>query len=119
MFPQAIKESDWNSWLARDPVKLWLKRAPRIVTVLMVIALVSLAADVTWLAVVGVAFSVIGLFYYLRLVRLMYFDKPADPAPVAAPSDMQVMISTNALAILALGVYPTGLMAICISAFGG
>ncbi|MDX1432737.1 MAG: NADH-quinone oxidoreductase subunit NuoN [Gammaproteobacteria bacterium] len=74
------------------------------------------AADMTWLAVVAVAFAVIGLFYYLRVIRLMYFDRPEDPAPVQTGPEMRVMISTNALAILALGVYPGGLLALCASA---
>ncbi len=75
------------------------------------------AVDMVWLAVVSVVFSLIGLFYYIRIVRLMYFEKPADHSTVAAPADMRVMISTNGLAILALGLYPGALMAVCISAF--
>ncbi|MGI9334239.1 MAG: NADH-quinone oxidoreductase subunit NuoN, partial [Gammaproteobacteria bacterium] len=62
------------------------------------------AADVAWLAVVAVAFAVIGLFYYLRIIRLMYFDEPEEPAAVEVGSQMRVMISTNALLVLALGV---------------
>nr|VFJ98947.1 MAG: NADH dehydrogenase subunit N [Candidatus Kentron sp. H]VFJ99289.1 MAG: NADH dehydrogenase subunit N [Candidatus Kentron sp. H]VFK03759.1 MAG: NADH dehydrogenase subunit N [Candidatus Kentron sp. H] len=73
-------------------------------------------ADIIWLAVVAVCFAIIGLFYYLRVVRLMYFDAPQDQTPIRAPVGMRVMISTNALAILALGVYPTALMGICIAA---
>lgn len=76
------------------------------------------AADGTWLAVVAVAFAVIGLFYYLRIIRLMYFDEPVDKTPVTVASDMRVMISTNALLVLALGIYPGGLMALCIAAMG-
>ena len=74
------------------------------------------AADMTWLAVVAVAFSVIGLFYYLRVVRLMYFERPENPAPVQTGPEMRVMLSTNALVILALGVYPGGLLALCAAA---
>ena len=78
-----------------------------------------IAAGATWLAVVGVAFAIIGLFYYLRVVRLMYFEKPDEPMPVASSQDMRVMMSTNALAILALGVYPGGLLALCVQALAG
>lgn len=78
-----------------------------------------IAAGSTWLAVVGVAFAIIGLFYYLRVVRLMYFEKPEEPLPVASSSEMRVMMSTNALAILALGVYPGGLLALCVQALPG
>ena len=74
------------------------------------------AADYTWLAALAVFFAVIGLFYYLRMVRLMYFEEPEDTAPLASGADVRVMISTNGLLILALGIYPGGLMALCIAA---
>jgi NADH-quinone oxidoreductase subunit N len=77
------------------------------------------AADMTWLAVVAVIFSIIGVFYYLRVIRMMYFEKAQVAEPVVAGSDMRMMVSANALAILALGIYPSGLLALCISAFGG
>ena len=63
-------------------------------------------------------FAVIGLYYYLRVVRLAYFDEPDTPTPVKADPQLKVMLSTNALAILALGVYPGALLALCVSAFG-
>ncbi len=77
------------------------------------------AADMTWLAVVAVIFSIVGVFYYLRVVRMMYFEKAEEAAPVETSADMRMMVSANALAILALGVYPTGLLALCVSALGG
>ncbi len=79
----------------------------------------AIAAGYTWLAVVAVGFAIIGLFYYLRVVRLMYFEKPDEPLPVTSSPDMRVMMSTNALAILALGVYPGGLLALCVQALPG
>jgi NADH-quinone oxidoreductase subunit N len=60
--------------------------------------------------------SVIGAFYYLRIVKLMYFDEPADTAPIQVNADMSVLISANALAILALGILPQPLMALCANA---
>ena len=75
-----------------------------------------ISADMVWLAVVAVAIAVIGLFYYLRVIRLMYFEKPTDPVPVTSGADMRVMISTNALLILGLGVYPSALLALCAAA---
>ncbi len=77
------------------------------------------ASELVWLAAVAVVFSIIGAFYYLRIVRLMYFDKPEDATPITTGTDMRVMVSANGLAILGLGVYPGGLMAICVSALGG
>ena len=72
-----------------------------------------LAADMTWLAVVAVLFSLIGAFYYLRVVKLMYFDEPIDAAPIAPSLDTSVLISVNGLAVLALGIMPQSLMALC------
>ena len=77
-----------------------------------------IAAGMTWLAVVAVLFSVIGLFYYLRVVRLMYFEAPRDAAPVTALTDMKVVVSANALAILALGIYPGALLNLCATVIG-
>jgi NADH-quinone oxidoreductase subunit N len=73
-----------------------------------------LAADMTWLAVAAVLFSLIGAFYYLRIVKLMYFDEPTDTAPIAPSLDMGVLISVNGLAMLALGLMPQSLMALCL-----
>ena len=78
----------------------------------------AVAADMTWLAVAAVLFSVIGLFYYLRVIRLMYFESPADAAPVTSLVAMRVVVSTNALAILALGVYPGALLRLCEAVVG-
>ncbi|VFM98694.1 MAG: NADH dehydrogenase subunit N [Candidatus Kentron sp. G] len=72
--------------------------------------------ELVWLAVVAVCFAIIGLFYYLRVVRMLYFDPPQEQAPIQAGPGMRFMISTNALAILALGVYPSALMTVCVTA---
>jgi NADH-quinone oxidoreductase subunit N len=63
-----------------------------------------------------VAFSVVGLFYYLRVVRHVYFDEPSGEIAVGQGQDLRVMLSSNALVILALGLYPGALMGICIAA---
>ena len=76
------------------------------------------AADQIWLATIAVLFAVIGLFYYLRVARLVYFEKPAEATPIVCGTDLKIMISTNALAILALGVYPGSLLALCAAALG-
>ena len=74
-------------------------------------------ADGTLLAVVAVLFAVVGLFYYLRVIRLAYFDSPEDETPIAAQSQLKVMLSTNALVVLGLGIYPSALLALCVAAF--
>ena len=72
----------------------------------------------TWLAVVAIIFSIIGAFYYLRIIKLMYFDKPVSDQPFESSTDMKVVLSANALAILALGIFPGNLLALCTSAIG-
>ena len=73
-------------------------------------------ADLVWLAVVAVLFSLIGAFYYLRVVKLMYFDEPLQAAPIEAPGDMRMALSLNGLGILALGILPGPLMSVCLIA---
>jgi NADH-quinone oxidoreductase subunit N len=55
---------------------------------------------------------VIGAFYYLRLVKLMYFDAPSDTAPIAPQADVKVLMSLNGLAILYFGIVPGPLMSL-------
>jgi NADH-quinone oxidoreductase subunit N len=73
-------------------------------------------ADMVWLAVAAVLFSLIGAYYYLRVVKLMYFDEPLQTAPIEAPSDMRFALSANGLAILVLGILPGPLMSVCLIA---
>ncbi len=73
-------------------------------------------AGYTWLAVTAVVFSLIGAFYYLRVVRLMYFEKPVDTHPIKPAFDLRVLMGVNGLAVLALGIMPQPLMAMCIYA---
>ena len=68
-----------------------------------------------WLAVIAVVFSLIGAYYYLRIVKLMYFDAPEDNAPITPRADAQVLLSVNGLAVLAFGIFPQPLMALCAS----
>jgi NADH-quinone oxidoreductase subunit N len=70
--------------------------------------------DMIWLAVTAVIFSVIGAFYYLRIVKTMYFDKPEDSARIEAGMDMRIVISLNSLGVLALGIFPAALMQWCM-----
>jgi NADH-quinone oxidoreductase subunit N len=77
----------------------------------------ALEAGWTWLVVFAVLMSVIGAFYYLRVVKLMYMDEPtgAEPA-LAGRGDMRVVLSANALAVLLLGIVPSPLMDLCARA---
>ncbi|HUT41356.1 MAG TPA: NADH-quinone oxidoreductase subunit NuoN [Gammaproteobacteria bacterium] len=71
--------------------------------------------DMLWLALVAVFFSIIGAFYYIRLVKLMYFDAPESDAPLAVNTDLRIVVSVNSLAVLGLGLFPGGLLALCNS----
>ena len=74
--------------------------------------------DMTWLAAAAVVFSIIGAYYYLRVIKIMYFDKPDAVVPLVAAFDMRVLLSVNGLAVLALGLFPGALMTWCASALG-
>jgi len=67
-------------------------------------------------AVVAVLFALIGAFYYLRLIRLMYFEAPTDTAPIEPRADVRLLMSANGLAMLLLGILPEPLMALCLYA---
>ncbi|WP_186407352.1 NADH-quinone oxidoreductase subunit NuoN [Candidatus Accumulibacter aalborgensis] len=71
------------------------------------------AAGYLWLALVAVFFSLIGCFYYLRVVKIMYFDQPTNSLPIIAPLDMKILMSANGLAVALLGIFPQALMSIC------
>ena len=73
----------------------------------------------TWLAVAAVFFSVIGAFYYLRVVKLMYFDAPQEGAAIEASSGFRWVLSANALLVLALGLMPGWLLQLCASVIPG
>jgi len=72
-----------------------------------------LGVNYTWLAVVAVLFSVVGAFYYLRIVKLMYFDEPTDDAVIGGSALMRMVLSVNALLAFGLGVIPGTLLQLC------
>jgi len=71
------------------------------------------AAGYLWLAIAAVFFSLIGAFYYLRVVKIMYFDQPTDMTPIKAATDMKWLMSANGLAVALLGIFPNALMMTC------
>jgi NADH-quinone oxidoreductase subunit N len=58
------------------------------------------------------------LFYYLRIIKLVYFDAPVDETPLEASQDVRMMVSVNSLFILLVGLFPGGLLALCLAAMG-
>ena len=74
-------------------------------------------AGYLWLAVIAVLLSLIGAYYYLRVVKVMYFDEPAAGAPlITGERGVQALLAVNGAAVLVLGLLPGGLMAMCSSA---
>jgi NADH-quinone oxidoreductase subunit N len=73
-------------------------------------------AGFVWLAVVAVLTSLIGAFFYLRIVKLMYFDDAVDLAPLESRGDARVLLSANGLLLLILGIRPQELMGLCVIA---
>ena len=73
-------------------------------------------AGYTWLAAVAVVFSIIGAYYYLKIVRTMYFETADIPYPVGGPVDLRIGLSVNGLAVLALGIFPAPLFIVCQNA---
>jgi len=84
----------------------------------LVVLRAALQGDMLWLAIVGIVFAVIGAFYYLRVIKVMYFDEPAGQLP--APQDdrpLRIAFGVNALSLLALGLAWNPIMAWCQQAF--
>jgi NADH-quinone oxidoreductase subunit N len=78
----------------------------------------ALDAGLLWLAIAAVVFSVVGAFYYLRVVKLMYFDEAVTESVIDAPVDFRAAISLNGIMILGLGIFSSSLIAVCMSSFG-
>jgi len=79
----------------------------------------AIEGDMLWLAIVGIVFAVVGAFYYLRVMKVMYFDEPAgEPIQVRPGRPLRVVFSINAVALLVLGFAWSPLMSWCQEAFG-
>jgi len=85
------------------------------------VVLQALLADhstvpVVWIAVIAVLFSLVGAFYYIRVVKVMYFDPPSADEPLDAAPDMRIALTANGVAVLVLGIVPQYLLALCSGA---
>jgi NADH-quinone oxidoreductase subunit N len=69
-----------------------------------------------WLAITAVVLSLLGAYYYVRVVKVMYFDEPVDLHPVGGTRDVRILLSFNGAAVLLLGILPGGLMQLCAQA---
>jgi NADH-quinone oxidoreductase subunit N len=86
------------------------------------LAVIRAAVDggMLWLALVGMVFAVIGAYNYLRVVKVMFFDAPADDGKARPIADAQArwLLSANALLMLVLGIFWSPLLDLCVRAFG-
>lgn len=73
--------------------------------------------DLLWLAIIAVVFSVIGAFYYLRVIKAMYFDAPEEQPAITPALDVRVFMGVNGALVLGLGVFPAPLLALCQAVF--
>lgn len=73
------------------------------------------ASGFVWVAAAAVFFAIIGAYYYLRIIKLMYFDKADETPALEATAQMQVVLSLNGIALLIIGLSPGLLMALCLS----
>jgi NADH-quinone oxidoreductase subunit N len=76
----------------------------------------AVSAGHLWLAVAAVLLSLVGAYYYLRVVKLMYFDDAVDAQPLPRASGAGALLSANGLALLLFGVLPQPLMSLCLAA---
>lgn len=74
------------------------------------------AGGLLWLAVLAVIFSIIGAYYYLRIVRLMFFEKATVSHAITIGSNTKFALSVNGIAVFALGIFPGLLMTLCVAA---
>jgi NADH-quinone oxidoreductase subunit N len=106
-----------SPWFAAVMLMLMFSMAgvPPFVGFFAKLAVIQAVLDVglLWLAIVAVIFSVIGAFYYLRIVKLMYFDDPVERTAVEGSGALRFVLSVNGLAVLLLGMYPGLLLALC------
>ena len=69
-----------------------------------------------WLAIAAVVLSLVGAYYYLRVIKVMYFDEPVDASPIVSTGDVRAVMSLNGIAVLAFGILPGWLMTLCVDA---
>jgi NADH-quinone oxidoreductase subunit N len=69
-----------------------------------------------WLAVIAVILSLVAAFYYLRLVKVMYFDEPTDTRAIESTGEVRTLLSLNGAAVLVFGLLPGGLLTLCADA---
>jgi len=110
-----------SPWFASMMILIMLSMAgiPPLIGFFAKLAVLQAVIDAgyVWLAVLAVLFSVVGAYYYLRVVWYMVFEEPKETAPIKASFDVQVVMSINGLGMIALGLFPASLLGMCAAAF--
>jgi NADH-quinone oxidoreductase subunit N len=113
--------SDRDPWLAAMMALVMFSMAgvPPLVGFMAKLLVLEAIVDIglVWLALAAVAFSIIGAFYYLRVVKMLYFDKAEVVEPVEATSGARLAVTVNGLGMLFLGLFPALLLSLCQAAF--
>lgn len=76
-----------------------------------------IGVHMVWLATLALIFAIIGAYYYLSVVKVMYFEEPIDESPIVAAKDVYLVFSANGLLLLLLGLFPSSLIEACRAAF--
>jgi len=123
--PEAITDfaglNSRNPWLAFMWLLIMFSMAgiPPLVGFIAKVGLLEALIQVhlTWLAVLAILFAIIGAYYYLRIVKVIYFEEPKEIAPVAYTREETAAITVNGLLVLILGIFPGTLFVLCHSLF--
>ena len=83
----------------------------------VIMAVINADKGLVWLAIVAMVFSIVGAFVYLRIAKVMFFDKPLTEEPISSDMSMRVTLSLNGLSMLALGLFPAVILNYCIAVF--
>lgn len=112
--------NDRDPWIAAMMTLVMFSMAgvPPLVGFMAKLLVLQAVIDVglLWLAIVAVVFSIIGAFYYLRVVKMIYFDKPEMTEPVQASGGARLAVTVNGLGLLVLGLFPAILLSLVYSA---
>ncbi len=110
-----------NPWLAFMMLIIMFSLAgiPPIVGFMAKVGVLEALIEVhmVWLAAVAIVFAIVGSYYYLRVVKVMYFDEPDLPGVIVCPLDMRIAMTVNSLTVLLLGIFPGILFNLCHAAF--
>jgi NADH-quinone oxidoreductase subunit N len=83
----------------------------------VILAVINADKGLMWLAISAMVFSVVGAFIYLKVAKAIFFDNPDSNEPIEAAMDMKLALSANGIAMIALGLFPSIILAYCVQAF--